>query len=211
MHESSTVTSALQPTSAAVVAPLTAGEQLSRRCSGLLRRALVVWPNADPKLGWLDKIFQGLETPQIILGNVCAGLELLTFLVGKLKKEQMLGAVKTMYRGLLSCCNCSNVRVIRLLHPLLHIIFSTFGIEELDDFITRAARFVQDSLANLDRGAQGSSAALYPSLMVLRAIAQYTTHHLDRLMAPIMKVLQRITRDHITPTAQDYNASQLLH
>lgn len=165
-----------------------------------------MWPNADPKLAWLDKIFQGLDSQQGILGNVCAGLELLTYLVGKLKKEQMLAAIKIMIRGILSCCSCSNMRVIRLVNPLLHKIFTTFGIEELDELINRVGRFVQDSLASHERGAQGSGQTLYPALMVLRAVAQYTTHHLDRLMAPIMKVLQRLTRDHIQPGNQDYNS-----
>ncbi|KAA0197800.1 hypothetical protein HAZT_HAZT001767 [Hyalella azteca] len=199
VHETSSATSVLLPNASPPLPAATASELLSRRCSLLLKRALVVWPNADPKLAWLDKLFQGLETPQYSLGNVCSGLELLTYLVGKLKKEQMLAAVKSLYRGLLSCCSCSNPRVIRLLHPLLSTLLTTFGVDELDEFVTRAAKLVQEALANHDRGTTGAVGTLYPALMVMRALAQHSTQHLDRLMTAIMKVLQKITRDHITP------------
>lgn len=177
----------------------TPGEQLSRRCSQLLKRALVVWPTADPKLGWLDKLFQGLESPHVSLGNICSGLELLNFLITKLKKEQMLGAVKSNMRGILCCVVCPNNRVIRLLNTLIVSIYTIFGVEELEDFSTRASKIIQDTLCVFDRVTSAGVLGLYPALMVLRSITQFTKPATDKIMNSVMKVLQRITRDHISP------------
>lgn len=208
MHEASAAASSLLLHGAGLVAAPTAGEVLSRRCTALLRRALVVWPNADPKLAWMDKLFQGLESSQHILGNVCAGLELLTFLVAKLRKEQTLLAVRAMTRGLVAVCSCSNLRVVRLLQPLLHTLFATFGVEELDDLVSRATRLVQESVANYERGHPGSGQVLYPALMVFRALSQHTTVQLDRMLSIFVKLLQRVARDHIQPPPQDNNPRQ---
>uniref|UniRef100_A0A6A7FXF6 Transformation/transcription domain-associated protein-like n=6 Tax=Hirondellea gigas TaxID=1518452 RepID=A0A6A7FXF6_9CRUS len=210
VHENVQVQSNLLPNQNIPVPIATAGELLSRRCFALLRRALVIWPTAEPKLVWLDKLFQSLETPQFVLGNVCAGIDLLTFLVSKLKKEQMLAAIKSMYRGLLCCCNSNLIRVVKPLNNLLNALLKTFGLEELDELIIRVVRVVQDSLANYDRGVPATSGAtLYPVLNVMRTVSQYTTQHVDRLMGLLMKVLQRVTRDHIQPPQPDAQNQQL--
>jgi transformation/transcription domain-associated protein len=92
------------------------GEQLSRRCVALLKMALKpdVWPQScDLKLGWLDKVFGSVDTPQPNYGNICTALELLTFLLGVMKREQVLASFKPLQRGLGACIANTNTKVIR--------------------------------------------------------------------------------------------------
>ena len=197
VHESTASTAqAAQPVT---LANTYASEVMFKRCFILLKRALVVWPEADPKLSWLDKLMVGIESNHLHnIGNTCAGLELLTFIISKLKKEQTLASIKSLYRGFLSCCGCSNPKVIKLFYQLLMTMFTTYGIEEFEEFVNRAARMIQEVLSNLAVSGQGSGHLLYPSMMVLKAISQFSTQHLDRLIAGLMKVLQRVLKEHIT-------------
>lgn len=88
------------PANPAITSP---GELLSRRCVILLKTALKpdVWPQTpDLKLVFFDKILLSVETPNPNIGNICTALELLTFLLGVMKKEQILMNFKQLQRGL---------------------------------------------------------------------------------------------------------------
>lgn len=93
----------------------TQGEMLSRRCVTLIRMALKpdVWPqqSVDLRLSWLDKVFLGVDSSTPNLGNVCTALELFTFLLSVLKKEQTLQICKPLQRGIAACISSSNTKV----------------------------------------------------------------------------------------------------
>ncbi len=60
------------------------GELLSRRCVALLKTALRpdVWPAAELKLLWFDKLLMTVESHTPNFANICTALELLSFLIG---------------------------------------------------------------------------------------------------------------------------------
>ncbi len=60
------------------------GELLSKRCVNLLKTALRpdVWPNAELKLLWFDKLLMTVESHSPNFANICTALELLSFLLG---------------------------------------------------------------------------------------------------------------------------------
>lgn len=107
------------------------GEQLSKRCIALLKMALKpdVWPNCELKLAWFDRLFLATESTQSAqpgavqsqpsYANICTALELLTFLIGMLRKDQILAGFKPIQRGLTSLMSCNNVKVIA---PFLHVV-----------------------------------------------------------------------------------------
>ena len=69
------------------------GEMLSRRCVSLLKMALKpdVWPNCDLKLTAFEKILagpQGVDSNQPNYVNICTCLDILSFLLTILRKEQ---------------------------------------------------------------------------------------------------------------------------
>lgn len=201
------------------------GEALSRRCVYLLKRALKpdMWPHADPKLAWLDKLFLNLESAQPNLANVCVGLEVFTYLIGTLRREQILGAMRGLTRGLVACMTCSNSRVVRLTHSLLARLMSVFPTEptsatvasryeELEDLYSRIAKIVFEGLTLYEKNANASPTSLFGTLMILKAACQNNPCYIDRLIMPFMKVLQRMARDHLSHTSADNSSvgSELL-
>lgn len=123
------------------------GEQLSKRCVALLKMALKpdVWPNCELKLAWFDRLFQTADnTPAAATAsaatvsapnftNICTALDLLTFLLSILRKEQILAGFKPLQRGLSSLMNCVNPKVI----PIVIVV-----IGHSTQLVIRAFRFV---------------------------------------------------------------------
>lgn len=115
------------------------GEQLSKRCVALLKMALKpdVWPNCELKLAWFDRLFQTADSPAAATAaasaaaaasapnftNICTALDLLTFLLSILRKEQILAGFKPLQRGLSSLMNCTNPKVIKSYPICLVTIF----------------------------------------------------------------------------------------
>lgn len=192
----------------------TPGEMLSRRCVALLKTALKpdVWPQqCDLKLNWFDKVFASVESGSPNYGNICTALELLTFLLGVMKKEQILASCKPLQRGIAACITCSNSKVIRLVHGLLSRLMSIFPTEptssnvaskyeELECLYACVGKVVFEGLANYEKNPGASPSTLFGTLMMLKAACVNNASYIDRLITPFMRVLQRMAREHITPS-----------
>lgn len=85
-----------------------------------------VWPNCELKLAWFDRLFQTADNPTSAatpagpaaaagpnFTNICTALDLLTFLLSILRKEQILAGFKPLQRGLSTLMNCINPKVIQ--------------------------------------------------------------------------------------------------
>lgn len=143
-----------------VVSP---NETLARRCVTLLKTAMKpeVWPQpCDLKLAWLEKIFMQVETPQPNYGNVCTALELLTFLLTVMKKDQILATFRPLQRGLSICVTCQNTKVIKLMHGLLTRLMAIFPTDshhkhdELEILYATISRMISDGLAAYEKNPQ---------------------------------------------------------
>ncbi|GFG36813.1 hypothetical protein Cfor_08647 [Coptotermes formosanus] len=192
----------------------TPGEMLSRRCVALLKTALKpdVWPQqCDLKLNWFDKVFASVESGSPNYGNICTALELLTFLLGVMKKEQILASCKPLQRGIAACITSSNSKVIRLVHGLLSRLMSIFPTEptssnvaskyeELECLYACVGKVVFEGLANYEKNPGASPSTLFGTLMMLKAACVNNASYIDRLITPFMRVLQRMAREHITPS-----------
>lgn len=72
-------------------------ELLSRRCIILLKSALKpeLWQvPVDLNLGFFNKILLSVALPTYNASNICTALELLTFLLSALRREQILDQYK---------------------------------------------------------------------------------------------------------------------
>lgn len=108
------------------------GELLSRRCVLLLKTALKpdIWPQPiDLKLVFFDKILQSIESTNPNIGNICTALELLTFLLTVLKKEQILVNYKPLQKALGACINSSNGKIVKLVHTFIQKLMAIFPVE----------------------------------------------------------------------------------
>ena len=91
---------------------------MSRRCVALLKTALKpdIWPNVavDFKLASFEKILagpQGVDSKDPNFLNICTCLELLTFLLSILRKDQILAAFKPLQKSIATCMNCPSSKV----------------------------------------------------------------------------------------------------
>jgi transformation/transcription domain-associated protein len=192
------------------------GELLSRRCVALFKTALKpdMWPHCDLKLVWFDKLLVAANTtPQPNFANICTALELLTYLLhGVLSREQILSTFKPLQRGLAACMTCANFKVIRLVHGLLSRLMTLFPTEplssnvasqheELNGLYATVSRVIHEGLEAFDKNPSAPTSNLFGTLMLLKAACVSNTCFIDRLISLFMRVLQRITREHLTPAA----------
>lgn len=195
---------------------MTAGESLSRRCVALLKMALKpeVSQPVDLKLHWLDKVFSSVEIAQPNYGNICTGLELLTFLLGVLKKEQILAIFRPLQKGLSACVTCTNTRVTRLMHGLLSRLMGMYPTdafhkhEELEVLYATISKMIFEGLANFEKSPQASPSSLFGTLMILKAACMSNPSYIDRLMMPFIRLLNRLTKDHLQGSPQHASAQQ---
>ncbi|XP_043599030.1 transformation/transcription domain-associated protein isoform X1 [Bombus pyrosoma] len=202
------------------------GEQLSRRCVALLKMALKpdVWPQScDLMLGWLDKVLASVDSTQPNYGNISTALEVLTFLLGVMKREQILSSFKSLQRGIGACIASSNTKVIRLVHGLLSRLMTIFPAEptsstvaskyeELDTLYTTVGKFIVDGLATYEKNTTATPSTLFGTLMMLKAACTNNPSYIDRLITPFMRVLHRMAKDHLHSAQADANpvGSELL-
>ncbi|XP_066597811.1 transformation/transcription domain-associated protein isoform X1 [Prorops nasuta] len=202
------------------------GEQLSRRCVALLKMALKsdVWPQTcDLKLAWLDKVFASVESTQPNYGNICTALELLTFLLGVMKRERILASFKPLQRGLGACIASNNTKVIRLVHGLLSRLMTIFPTEpassavackyeELDTLYTTVGKFVFDGFSAYEKTTAATPSALFGTLMTLKAACTNNPSYIDRLITPFVRVLHKMSKDHLDSPQAESNpvGSELL-
>ncbi|XP_041986434.1 transcription-associated protein 1 isoform X2 [Aricia agestis] len=200
------------------------GEQLSRRCVLLLKAALKpdVWPHlCDPKLAWLDKVFSSADSSAAACANACTALELVVFLLGVLRRDQVLAALKPLQRGLAACVASTNAKIVRLTHNLLAKLTALFPTEptgaaqsskyeELETLYACVSKYAFEGLATYEKSAAGGGAGgLLGPLMMLKACCASSPGYVDRLLLPLMRVLQRMARDHVAPNP-DATTSDLL-
>ncbi|XP_047506869.1 transcription-associated protein 1 isoform X1 [Pieris napi] len=214
-------TTAAANSSAAVGVGGSPAEQLSRRCVLLLKAALKpdVWPHlCEPKLAWLDKVFSTAESN----ANASTGLELLVFLLGVLRRDQILAALKPLHRGLSACVASTNPKIVRLTHNLLAKLTALFPTEpsgaaqaskyeELETLYACVSKYAFEGLATYEKSAPGTGAnSLLGPLMMLKACCTSSPGYVDRLLLPLMRVLQRMARDHVAPNPDNATSDLLI-
>ncbi|CAG2064327.1 unnamed protein product [Timema podura] len=85
--------------------------------------------------------------------------------------------------------------------------------EELENLYASVGKVVFEGLANYEKNQQASPSSLYGTLMMLKAACVNNQSYIDRLITPFMRVLQRMTKEHLsnhTATKNNPMACELL-
>ncbi|GIY24528.1 hypothetical protein CEXT_37291 [Caerostris extrusa] len=202
----------------------TNGEMLSRRCVSLLKIALRpdVWPNAEIKLGWSDKLLHTVkETPTPNIGNICTALELLGFLVSMLRKEAILTTFKPLQRGIAACLSYNHLKVIKSVHNLLTRLMNLFPTEptnsnvaskyeELEGLYSVVSNVIMEGLTTYEKSPAATPQSLYATLMYLKSAILSNPCYIDRLISIFMRVLQKMTKEHLTPPPDEVGTDTLI-
>lgn len=208
MNDASAASAAANAAQGATQGAQSPGEALSRRCVQLLKIAMKpdVWPQqCELKLGFMDKIFAAMEGTTTGYGNACVALELLTFLLGVMSREQILTSFRPLQRGLGTCVSCTNSKVVRLMHTFLGRLMAQFPPgpatggpgttepeqprdEEFEPLYANVRKMISDGLANYEKNLSASPSSLFGTLMMLKAACMNNQSYIDRLITPFMKV-----------------------
>ena len=199
------------------------GEMLSRRCVNLLKMALKpdIWPNCDLKLGAFEKILagpQGVDSNQPNYVNICTCLDILSFLLTILRKDQILTAFKPLQKSIATCMTCPNSKVIRAVHSLMSRLMNTFPTEptnsqvaskyeELEQLYASVGKVIYEGLNQYDKNPTAPPSSLFGTLMMLKAACINNACYIDRLITSFMRVLQRMAREHLAPTTTENTAA----
>lgn len=189
------------------------GELLSRRCVSLMKTALRpdMWPRADLKLQWFDKLLMTVEQPaQANISNICTGLEILCFLLTVLQSPAILAHFKPLQRGIAACMTCTNTKVLRAVHSLLSRLMSIFPTEpstsvaskyeELECLYAAVGKVIYEGLTNYEKAASNTNPTqLFGTLMILKSACSYNASYIDRLISVFMRSLQKMVREHLSP------------
>ena len=202
----------------------TQGELLSRRCVQLLKTALKpdIWGNCELKLATFDKILdggqQGVQSTSPNFANICTCLDVLTFLLTVLRKEQILSAFKPLQKAIAVCMRSPNSKVIRAVHGLMSRLMNLFPteptnspvaskFEELAQLYANVGTVIQEGLSNYEKNLQAPPATLFGTLMMLKAACINNSCYIDRLISSFMRVLQRLAKEHLQPSIPDNTAA----
>ncbi|XP_033155613.1 transcription-associated protein 1 isoform X1 [Drosophila mauritiana] len=185
---------------------LSPGESLSRRCVMLLKMAMrpEIWPQPfDIKLNWLDKVLATVETPHHNLNNICTGIDFLTFLTTILNPDQLVSIIRPVQRGLSLCIIHQNTRIVRLMHMFLTRIMGIFPPdaqhkhEDLDLLYSAVSKMIAENLTFYEKSPQPNASSLFGTLMILKACTTNNASYIDRILVQFIRVLNRLTKDHI--------------
>jgi transformation/transcription domain-associated protein len=188
-----------QAAAAGVQAGASPGEVLSRRCVALLKTALKpdIWNNCDLKLGAFEKILagqQGVESNTPNYANICTCLDIMSFLLTVLRKDQILAAFKPLQKAIAVCMRCNNSKVIRAVHTLMSRLMNHFPTEptnspvaskyeELAQLYASVGTVIQEGLQNFEKNMQAPPASLFGTLMMLKAACISNSCYIDRLIS----------------------------
>lgn len=193
------------------------GELLSKRCVSLLKMGLKpdIWTEScDLKLAWLDKVLASVDNSQPNYGNISTALDVLTFLLGVMKRDQVLPSFKPLQRGIGACITSSNTKIIRLVHGLLSRLMTIFPAEptssnvsskheeELETLHATVGRFIVDGLTTYEKSTTATPSSLFGTLMMLKAACTNNPNYIDRMITSFMRVLHRMAKEHLHSSTQ---------
>ena len=156
-------------------------------------------------------------SPPPNIGNICTALELLSFLSNTLSRETLLNIFSSedLQRGIIACIShsCSTSKVIRSGSSLLQRLMSVFPpqsstsptpsqYERLENLYTSVHDIILQGLNNYETTLQAPPSILFSTLMILKAACTNNPCYIDRLMLTFIRVLQKMTKEHLTPTGE---------
>ncbi|CAG9767854.1 unnamed protein product [Ceutorhynchus assimilis] len=189
------------------------GELLSRRCVILLKNALKpeLWMEpVDLNLAFFHKILVSVAAPTHNIANISTALELLTFLLTVLTKKQILDQYKMLQEGLSACVVSSDEKIIQLMHNFLTKLFVIIPlervnkVEELNILYTKINDEILKGLNAYEEKKSPQVSALYGILMILKAACNNRPNYIDTMISPFMRMLQRLTKEHLQPPSQEF-------
>ncbi|KAI8989366.1 hypothetical protein BDB01DRAFT_537511 [Pilobolus umbonatus] len=180
-----------------------AQRRLVQRVLELIKKFLdpAVWPDVHIKFSHLERTLTVKETSEILVSSVCSALEILSIDISHKPTDWFIVNMNQLYRLLENSIRSDNVRIQTSLQPVLTHIFRAISESSNADisedqqhpdvaaFIALIDSTINDGMTSMNN--------IYAVLKLLQASSSSRSEHLDPFVPGIIKMLQKLTKEHI--------------
>ncbi|XXG86133.1 hypothetical protein AAC387_Pa11g1088 [Persea americana] len=174
----------------------------------LLSQALEVWPNANVKFNYLEKLLSSLQPSQSKdpATALAQGLDVMNKVLEKQPHLFIRNNINQISQILEPCFNSKMLDAGKSLCSLLKMVLTAFPLDapniplDVKTFYHRVEDLIQKHLAAVTApqiSLEVSSANLMISfaVFVVKTLAEVQKNFIDPFLGPLVRVLQRLTRD----------------
>ncbi|RUP49800.1 hypothetical protein BC936DRAFT_141434 [Jimgerdemannia flammicorona] len=181
-------------------------KKLAQRVLELIKEFLQpqFWADVHVKFSHLERTLIFSEISELFIPCICNALEILNIDIEHKPKEWIMLNLSQLYRLLEPSIKSDNVRIQKALNPVLVHIYKAIDespdkeASDKDSPNTDVAALTSLVDSTITDGLQNLSNT-YSVLMLLQAASSSRPEILDQFMAGIIKLIQKLTKEHVTP------------
>ncbi|CAA6673494.1 unnamed protein product [Spirodela intermedia] len=187
----------------------------------LLSNALEVWPNANVKFNYLEKILGSIQPSQSRdpAAALAQGLDVMNKALEKQPQLFIRNNINHISQILEPCFNSKMLDAGKSLCSLLKMVFSAFPMEALDTpqdvkmLYQRVEDLIQKHLAavatpQISLDISSANAVISFILFVVKTLTDVHTNFIDPFLLSLVRVLQRLTRDMVPSSGSHVRQGQ---
>jgi transformation/transcription domain-associated protein len=157
------------------------------------------WPEVNVKLTFFDRNLGMTEPTEAIAATYVPNLDILRAILHNQKKERIVVAADQILKLLEKSLKSDSLIIQEALQPLLRVVLSAVAEDQEDEehkelaanFISEVVQIAQDNLASVSR--------LSTAMTILEELLPNHPDVLETVSMNLLKVFQKLVRDHITP------------
>lgn len=158
------------------------------------------WPEINVKLQFFERTLLPPELTDLNQVVTCNSLEVLLVLLDNKSGAWFMSNISQLYRLLDKCLLSDNPRIVANLQPIMDLIYKHISASvsasvtlpaDVTSFIGAVDAIITDGLQNLTN--------LFSVLTLIQSSCQYRQDTIDPFVPGVMKVISKLTKDHIAP------------
>ncbi|KAF9958937.1 hypothetical protein BGZ72_010618 [Mortierella alpina] len=158
------------------------------------------WPEVNVKLQFFERTLLPPELTELNQVVTCNSLEVLLVLLENKSGAWFLTNISHLYRLLDKCLLSDNPRIVNNLQPIMDLVYKHISTSvaasvtlpsDVTSFIAAVDAIIADGLQNLTN--------LFSVLTLIQSSCQYRQDAIDAFVPGMMKVVSKLTKDHIAP------------
>ncbi|XP_020600148.1 LOW QUALITY PROTEIN: transformation/transcription domain-associated protein-like [Phalaenopsis equestris] len=186
----------------------------------LLTQALEVWPNANVKFNYLEKLLGNMQPsqPKDPTTALAQGLDVMNKVLEKQPRIFIRNNINHISQILEPCIRSKMIDAGKSLCSLLKMVFNTFPLEAVSTpndvkiLYQRVADLIQKNLAatapQISLEAGSTNSVINFSLFILKTLTEVQKSLIDPFIGPMVRVLQRLARDSGSSTGTQIKQGQ---
>jgi phosphatidylinositol kinase/protein kinase (PI-3 family) len=165
---------------------------LHPRCQDLINQALKIWPTANVKLHYFEKLLQQSNDQP---GTLAFGIRLFNIILEHQKKSFVISNIAQIENLLQPCISMENDCIEDFCKFLAKVLVA-FPLPCTNPGVANVYQKIHDIIDSSLR--QQENVSLFHSLTVLKTICKQHDQFLDKLAPQLVKVIQKLAKDSLS-------------